>query len=83
MHKKVEFPNKLRLIEVPTKGTDAVTVLFLFGVGSRYETKEITQLIITLSKNIDIYNQLSINAKRRANDFSPKAFESCIADVLV
>jgi predicted Zn-dependent peptidase len=41
MHKKVEFPNKLRLIEVPTKGTDAVTVLFLFGVGSRYETKEI------------------------------------------
>ena len=52
-------------------------------IRSCYETKEITQLIITLSKNIDIYNQLSINAKRRANDFSPKAFESCIADVLV
>lgn len=41
MYKKFEYPNKLRFISVPTKGTDAVTVLFLFGVGSRYETKEI------------------------------------------
>jgi predicted Zn-dependent peptidase len=41
MHKKITFENKSRLILVPTQDTGAVTVLFLFGVGSRYEYKAI------------------------------------------
>ena len=41
MFTKHEFPNKLRLITVPSKDTQAITVLFLFGVGSRYEEKQI------------------------------------------
>jgi predicted Zn-dependent peptidase len=41
MHKKKTFPNKSRLIMIPSKDTKAVTVLFLFAVGSRYETREI------------------------------------------
>ncbi len=41
MYKKITFPNKTRLILIPDKHTKATTVLFLFGVGSRYETKEI------------------------------------------
>ncbi|NQT49778.1 insulinase family protein [Candidatus Kuenenbacteria bacterium] len=41
MYKKQEFSNKARLIQVPFKDTKAVTVLFLFGVGSRYESREI------------------------------------------
>ena len=35
------FNNKVRLITIPSKDTQAVTVLFLFGVGSRYESKQI------------------------------------------
>jgi predicted Zn-dependent peptidase len=41
MHKKTTFNNKVRLITVPSKDTNAVTVLFLFGVGSRYESKNV------------------------------------------
>jgi predicted Zn-dependent peptidase len=41
MHKKTTFNNKVRLITVPSKDTKAVTVLFLFGVGSRYESKNV------------------------------------------
>jgi len=41
MYQKQIFPNKTRLILVPQKDTQAMTILFLFGVGSRYETKEI------------------------------------------
>jgi len=41
MHKKTIFKNKARLLYIPTPGTEAVTVLFLFAVGSRYETPEI------------------------------------------
>lgn len=41
MYKKITFPNKVRLITVPSKDTKAITVFFLFGVGSRYETKAI------------------------------------------
>ncbi len=39
--KKHTYENKLRLITVPLKSTNAVTVLVLVGTGSKYETKEI------------------------------------------
>ena len=35
------FPNGLRLITAPLSNTKAVTVLFLVGVGSRYETQQL------------------------------------------
>ncbi|MBT4722392.1 insulinase family protein [Candidatus Falkowbacteria bacterium] len=41
MYNKKVFDNKARLITVPSKDTRAVTLLFLFGVGSRYEKKNI------------------------------------------
>ena len=41
MYKKIQFRNKARLIEVPFKDTKAVTIFFLFGVGSRYESLDI------------------------------------------
>ncbi|MBT5338430.1 insulinase family protein [Candidatus Falkowbacteria bacterium] len=41
MYKKIVFPNKTRLILVPSKHTKATTVFFLYGVGSRYESREI------------------------------------------
>lgn len=41
MHEKIIFPNKTKLILIPFKDTKAITILFLFGVGSRYETKNI------------------------------------------
>jgi len=41
MFKKTIFKNGLRIITVPQKGTQAVTVLVLVGTGSKYETKEI------------------------------------------
>jgi len=40
--KKTTLPNGLRIITVPQKGTQAVTVLVLVGTGSKYETKEIS-----------------------------------------
>ncbi|KKQ79426.1 MAG: Peptidase M16 domain protein [Parcubacteria group bacterium GW2011_GWC2_38_7] len=41
MYKKSIFKNKARLLYIPTSGTKAVTVLFLFAVGSRYENPAI------------------------------------------
>ncbi|MFH0779648.1 MAG: pitrilysin family protein [Parcubacteria group bacterium] len=41
MREKIIFPNKTKLLLVPFKDTKAITILFLFGVGSRYERKEI------------------------------------------
>lgn len=41
MYKHFEFKNKARLITIPFKDSQAVTLFFLFGVGSRYEHKEI------------------------------------------
>jgi len=41
MFKKITLPNGLRIITVPQKGTQAVTVLVLVGTGSKYEKKEI------------------------------------------
>ena len=41
MFKKTTFKNGLRIITVPQKGTQAVTVLVLVGTGSKYENKEI------------------------------------------
>lgn len=38
------FPNGLKLITAPLKNTKAVTVLFLVGTGSRYETKNLNGL---------------------------------------
>lgn len=35
------FPNKLRLYTIPMDSVKSVTVLFLFGVGSRYERREV------------------------------------------
>jgi len=39
-----KFDNGLRLITCPIEGTKAVTVLFLFGVGSRFETEKLSGL---------------------------------------
>jgi len=41
MYKKTTLKNGLRIITVPIKGTQAVTILVLVGTGSKYETKEI------------------------------------------
>lgn len=41
MFKKTTLKNGLRIITVPQKGTQAVTVLVLVGTGSKYETKEV------------------------------------------
>lgn len=41
MFKKTTLRNGLRIITVPQKNTQAVTVLILVGTGSKYETKEI------------------------------------------
>jgi len=40
-YQKHIFKNGLRLVTVPMKNTQAVTVLVLVGTGSKYETKEI------------------------------------------
>lgn len=37
IHKKT-LPNKMRIVSAPVSGTESLTVLVLFGVGSRYET---------------------------------------------
>jgi len=42
MFRKVTLKNGLRIITVPQKSTQAVTVLVLVGTGSKYETKEIS-----------------------------------------
>ena len=41
MHKKTILKNGLRVITVPDRNTQAVTVLVLVKVGSKYESKEI------------------------------------------
>jgi predicted Zn-dependent peptidase len=41
MYHLTTLPNKLRLYTVPMDSVKSVTVLFLFGVGSRYEKKEL------------------------------------------
>ncbi|UZE93440.1 MAG: M16 family metallopeptidase [Candidatus Nealsonbacteria bacterium] len=41
MYKKTIFKNGLRLITIPQKNTQAVTILILVGTGSKYETKEL------------------------------------------
>lgn len=41
MFRKITLKNGLRIIVVPQKSTQAVTVLTLVGTGSKYETKEI------------------------------------------
>jgi predicted Zn-dependent peptidase len=41
MFKKTTLKNGLKIISVPQKGTQAVTVLVLVGTGSKYEKKEI------------------------------------------
>ncbi len=40
MFKKIRLENGLRIITVPSKGTQTVTVLVLVGTGSKYEKKE-------------------------------------------
>jgi predicted Zn-dependent peptidase len=40
-YQKFTFNNGLRLVTVPMKNTQAVTVLVLVGTGSKYETKEV------------------------------------------
>lgn len=42
MYKKTTLKNGLRIITVPMKNTQTVTVLVLVGTGSKYETKEIS-----------------------------------------
>lgn len=44
MYHKSKLSNGVALLTVPVKGTEAVTVLALFPVGSRYETKELNGL---------------------------------------
>ena len=41
MFKKTILKNGLRIITVPQKSTEAITVLVLVGTGSKYEKKEI------------------------------------------
>src|SRR5574343_399198 len=41
MHKKINFKNGLRLVTVPIKNANSITVLILVGTGSKYETKDI------------------------------------------
>lgn len=41
MYKKTILKNGLRIITMPMKNTEAITVLVLVGAGSKYETKEI------------------------------------------
>ena len=41
MFKKLTFQNKTRLLLIPYHDTEAITILFLYGVGSRYERPEI------------------------------------------
>ncbi len=41
MYKKTILKNGLRIITIPLKNTNTVTVLVLVGTGSKYETKEI------------------------------------------
>jgi len=41
MHTSFTLPNGVRVLFAPLKDTQTVTVLALFGVGSRYETKEL------------------------------------------
>jgi len=40
MFKKIRLENGLRIITIPSKGTQTVTVLVLVGTGSKYEKKE-------------------------------------------
>jgi len=40
MFEKIVFKNGLRVITVPSKNTQAVTILILVGTGSKYERKE-------------------------------------------
>ena len=42
MFKKTTLKNGLRIITVPQRSTQAVTVLILVGTGSKYETKEVS-----------------------------------------
>lgn len=42
MHKEITLKNGLRIITVPQKSAQAVTVLLLVGTGSKYEKKEIS-----------------------------------------
>ncbi len=42
MFKKTTLKNGLRIITVPSKSAETVTVLVLVGTGSKYETKEIS-----------------------------------------
>lgn len=42
MHKLAKLKNGLNLITVPVPGTKAITVMALFPVGSRYESKKIS-----------------------------------------
>jgi predicted Zn-dependent peptidase len=42
MYKKITLANGLRIVSVPARNTDTVTVLALVGTGSKYETKEIS-----------------------------------------
>ncbi len=41
MFKKTTLKNGLRVITVPMKNANSVTVLILVGTGSKYETKDI------------------------------------------
>ena len=41
-HTKTTLPNGLRVITVPMKDTKSLTLLVLFGTGSKYETKRIS-----------------------------------------
>jgi len=41
MFQKITLKNGLRIIAVPQKSTQAVTILILVGTGSKYETREI------------------------------------------
>ncbi|MCU0653101.1 MAG: insulinase family protein [Candidatus Pacebacteria bacterium] len=42
MYKKTKLPNGLRVLTIPSRNTNSVTVMALVGTGSKYETKEVS-----------------------------------------
>ena len=51
MYKKTTLKNGLRIITVPQKSTQAVTVLVLVGTGSKYEIKELSGISVKQAHN--------------------------------
>jgi len=58
MHKKITLDNGIRLLMANSRNTDTVAVTALVGIGSKYETKEIS--------GIPIFGAFAIQGNRQA-----------------